>query len=339
MKALISIIVPCYNLEKHIAACLDSALAQTFADWELIAVDDGSTDSSGAILDRYAEADPRIRCIHQPNGGVSSARNAALAQARGELLLFLDGDDALTPAMLEKLYARMDAETDIVCCSCVAFSEEENLESPRHFLSGDREMRSMREKEPLFLQLHDDRIGQAPGRVYTAIGVPWGKLFRAELLRDHDLRFPPLRRMQDNIFNMYAFTMARKIVYLDEPLYRYRIDHGAANRVTPEQRLSVLQERDKYYEAHGSSATPAMYAERYREKLRYLGASCKYYTRSLPRSEARAAIARLCVQPVYDRAIRQKPPCPIPPRYRLIRALARLRLYGPLTAISAARAR
>ena len=335
---MISIILPAYNAEKTIAACLDSVLHQTCADWELIAVNDGSTDSTGALLDRCAESDARIRCIHQSNGGVAAARNAALPLARGEFMLFLDADDALTPPMLERLLMHADAEADVVCCSCVAFSEESGFESKRHFLSGNREMRTMAEKEPLFLQLHDARIGQAPGRTYTAIGVPWGKLYRTSLVRENALTFPPLKMLEDNVFNMYAFTLARKVIYLDEPLYRYRIDHRTAEQIAPEERWLALEERDKYYAVHGAAASPSMWAELYREKMRYWGASCKYYARQLPRIEAKRAIAALCARPVYARAIRQKPPCPIGARYHLIRTLARLRLYGLLVTISAARA-
>lgn len=90
-----SIIIPVYNVAPYLRECLDSVLAQTFADWEAVCVDDGSTDGSGAILDEYAAKDPRFRVIHQPNAGVSAARNAALDNAEGEWLTFLDGDDKL----------------------------------------------------------------------------------------------------------------------------------------------------------------------------------------------------------------------------------------------------
>ena len=96
-----SIIIPVYNVAPYLRECLDSVLAQTFADWEAICVDDGSTDGSGAILDEYAVRDGRFRVIHQANAGVSAARNAALDAAKGEWFLFLDGDDMFRPDALE----------------------------------------------------------------------------------------------------------------------------------------------------------------------------------------------------------------------------------------------
>ena len=102
---LFSVIVPAYNLEKLIPRCLDSLLAQTFAGWECVAVDDGSADGTGAVCDEYAAKDPRFTALHQENGGVSSARNAGIKAARAEHLLFLDGDDTLAPGTLEWLAA------------------------------------------------------------------------------------------------------------------------------------------------------------------------------------------------------------------------------------------
>ena len=92
---VLSIIVPVYNVEKYLARCIDSILAQTFTDFELILVDDGSTDNSGEICDEYAGKDPRIIVIHKENGGVSSARNHGLDIARGEYITFVDSDDQI----------------------------------------------------------------------------------------------------------------------------------------------------------------------------------------------------------------------------------------------------
>ena len=96
-----SIIIPVYNVAPYLRECLDSVLAQTFTDWECLCVNDGSTDASGAILDEYAKKDPRFRVFHKPNGGVSSARNLGLDNAKGEWTGFLDGDDIWTPHLLQ----------------------------------------------------------------------------------------------------------------------------------------------------------------------------------------------------------------------------------------------
>ena len=99
-KNRISIIVPVYNAEEYLSRCLDSILEQDMTSYEVILVDDGSTDSSSLICDRYSATDPRFRTIHKPNGGVSSARNAGLNLAKGEYLMFVDSDDYIADDML-----------------------------------------------------------------------------------------------------------------------------------------------------------------------------------------------------------------------------------------------
>ena len=108
MKPLISVIVPVYNSEKYIARCVDSVLAQTFSDLELILMDDGSSDGSPAICDAYADKDPRVHVIHQKNAGVCVARNNALdwvfANSDSQWLFFIDNDDWMHPETLQRLY-------------------------------------------------------------------------------------------------------------------------------------------------------------------------------------------------------------------------------------------
>lgn len=96
----VSIIVPVYKAEKYLNRCIDSILAQTFTDWELLLIDDGSTDRSGDICDEYAKKDTRIRVFHKENGGVSSARNLGLDSAQGEWVTFIDADDYILPDFL-----------------------------------------------------------------------------------------------------------------------------------------------------------------------------------------------------------------------------------------------
>ncbi len=114
MSALISIIVPVYNVEKYLCRCVDSILAQSYPHLEIILVDDGSTDSSGNICDAYREKDERIVVIHKPNGGLSSARNAGLEIAKGEYIGFVDSDDYVSKDMYASLLERLEnSETDI----------------------------------------------------------------------------------------------------------------------------------------------------------------------------------------------------------------------------------
>lgn len=120
----ISVIVPVYQVENYLERCVSSILAQTFADFEMILVDDGSTDKSGALCDAWREKDPRIRVIHKENGGASSARNAGLKVAQGAYIGFVDSDDWIHPQMYEKLYdmLRRHPECDIAECALLKTS-------------------------------------------------------------------------------------------------------------------------------------------------------------------------------------------------------------------------
>ena len=116
----LSVIVPVYNTEKYLRECIDSILAQTFTDFELILVDDGSTDSSGAICDEYAGKDPRIQVIHQENGGVTRARKAAMRVAKGSWVSFIDSDDWIDSAMFDTMLEKSStSEAQIVICDAV----------------------------------------------------------------------------------------------------------------------------------------------------------------------------------------------------------------------------
>lgn len=122
---MVSIVIPVYNVEKYLAECVDSVLNQTYTDYEIILVDDGATDSSGRMCDEYAQKDPRIRVIHQENGGLSAARNTGLAAARGEYVYFLDSDDWIEACALEQLTALAHAEAaDVVFFDGSIFFDE-----------------------------------------------------------------------------------------------------------------------------------------------------------------------------------------------------------------------
>lgn len=115
--AKISIIVPIYNVENYIRKCVDSILAQSFSDFELLLIDDGSTDCSGTICDMYAHIDARVKVIHKENGGLSDARNTGIEAATGEYIGFVDGDDYILPNMYETLYKGIgESNADIATC-------------------------------------------------------------------------------------------------------------------------------------------------------------------------------------------------------------------------------
>lgn len=245
---MISVIIPVYNASSRIRQCIDSVLQQTYKEFEVILVDDGSTDDSQKICKEYC--DNSVHYIFQKNAGAAAARNKGLEAASGEFICFLDSDDYLERNALDIMMKRFDEETDIVCGCCkVDNGLDTNVE---YFFESDYIMKTPKEKTRLYLQLMDNNYGQPQRPCYTAIGVPWGKIYRRRIIDDGNLKFNILlRRMQDNIFNMYAFAQARKIKYINEPVVSYRIEHlKTVSYLSYGIYEEVLRERDSFFSTH-----------------------------------------------------------------------------------------
>lgn len=188
----ISLITPVYNVENYLPKCLDSILNQTFSDFEVFVVDDGSTDSSGAIADRYAKKDPRIKVIHKENGGAPSARNAGIEKATGDYLYFPDSDDWLSSDYLEDLYSTaVKTGADLVISGYTMEYYESNKRQTYKVTTKDRFFDG---KNTVRNNLHGyfDNMMMA---------VPWNKLYSAKHIKDNNLRFPDLK-WDDLHFNM-----------------------------------------------------------------------------------------------------------------------------------------
>lgn len=208
----ISVIVPVYNTEKYLRRCVDSILAQTYTDFELLLIDDGSTDGSGAICDEYAALDPRVRVFHKPNGGVSSARNLGLDHSRGEWVGFIDGDDWLDSKTLEKVTENMQsAKADIVCFGFWSVTKDKEnfvkLPSIKH-----GKISFMREQ-----MLHG----------WTVV---WNTFFRNEFLNRHSIRFQTCISIGEDLELLFrTYYYATNIIIIDEPLYYYnRMNENSA---------------------------------------------------------------------------------------------------------------
>ena len=204
---MISVIIPVFNVELFLQSCLESVKAQTLKDFEAILVDDGSSDSSGAICDAYARADNRFRVVHQPNQGVSAARNRGLDLAKGDYVYFVDADDEMRPEALEHLYhAITQGEYDIAASgySLVRNGEETDqcmtAGSPPMIVSGD---------EVLYKLLVDGSFV-----CYTC----WNKLITRKLIAD--LRFTDIKQ-EDFLFCGQLSLRLGAVIYLNESLYRY----------------------------------------------------------------------------------------------------------------------
>ena len=210
---LVSVIIPAFNAEKYLSVCLDSVLAQTFNDWELIIADDGSTDKTGSISDDYASKDGRIQVIHTAKSGVSAARNACIERARGKYLAFIDADDRMTPDYLYELVEHAeDSGADITQCSFFFVDEAgKTTPDPDSVDAGYAE--------------HVDIIKAyfegSQGFIRTSV---WAKLFRREVFGD--LRFDPSLRVYEDACYVYeACKMANTVYCFKKTLYYY-LQHG-----------------------------------------------------------------------------------------------------------------
>lgn len=209
METAISVIVPVYRVEKYLPACIDSILNQTFTDFELILVDDGSPDRCPEICDETAKRDARVRVIHQANQGLSAARNAGIEAARGAWLSFVDSDDFLAPDFLETLYDAAVRAGGVDCVLCgVQLTDEagEKIGQPLSVADGVRTGRSILET-----------LCRAPEIPYL---VAWNKLYRRDVFQT--LRYPVGRRNEDTYLAAELFDTVQTVICVSKPMYFYR---------------------------------------------------------------------------------------------------------------------
>ena len=212
----ISIIVPVYNCAPYLSRCLDSLLAQTLPDLQIILVDDGSTDGSGTICNQYAGKDQRITVIHQKNAGVSAARNAGLDIAAGAYIGFVDADDWVAPHMFSALYENAHAtNAQIVMCDAITAWEDGRQEPDTIPLLTENRVLAKSDIFPELLRL--------------MAGSACRCLYRANLLSGYQIRFPEnLKFSEDRIFNLQAMGIADTISYLKQGFYFRFIRPGSA---------------------------------------------------------------------------------------------------------------
>ena len=207
--AEVSIIVPVYQVEKYIRQCVDSILAQTFTDFELILVDDGSKDNSGKICDEYARRDERVKVIHKENGGLSDARNKGMDQAVGNYFMFVDSDDYIAPTMVECLYKNIFNENaDMVVCNYL------------YFFENDREKDFSTNIESEVLSGTEIFYNRKNERNYGYWTVVWNKLYKKETFGN--VRFRSGKYYEDEFWANDIYQMNMKIVTIPECLYYYR---------------------------------------------------------------------------------------------------------------------
>lgn len=262
----LSVIIPCYNGAKYLGACLDTVLAQSVEDMEVIVIDDGSADDSFALAKRYAQKDSRVLALHQQNAGVSAARNLGLSRASGEWVTFVDSDDLLTPDAFSVMLGAADESVDLVVCAHETFDESGNRSV---FYPQTRWMdkRGEAQKKAAALRLIEGD---------SVLNIMCNKLHRRALLsREGIVLCNGLKIAEDALFNLEAVLCGQRIAYVNRVTYRYRM-HGASatnTRVTSEYDAhkqwllalrSLLERRgcmERYYPAYVDSVVLRLYKD------------------------------------------------------------------------------
>ncbi len=212
-ELMISIIVPVYNTGKYLSFCIESILSQSYNCFELLLIDDGSTDESGVICDEYAEKDSRIRVFHKKNGGVSSARNLGLDNALGEWVYFVDSDDEVLPGGLQTMVDCISDDVDIVLAGYRLYDEAGNV-----VYEIDDRIVSVLDKEESLSTLYERH-----GKYYNWLTFGCIRLHRNKIIQRHNLRFDTgIRNKEDTLFLAQYICRSNGITrYTTTPVYRY----------------------------------------------------------------------------------------------------------------------
>lgn len=209
---MLSLIIPIYNASTYLAFSLESLLSQPFQDFELILVDDGSTDASPSICDEYAAKDERIRVLHEPHSGVANSRQVGLEAAKGMYILYVDADDQVDPCMIADMYqVAVDQEADMVFCDYRELTHEGEV---------------YRKQEPTALDGVAVLEDILDGKLYGAL---WNKMMRREWLLQTKAAFPQrLTMREDLVFLSQCLPYASKIAYIPKAYYGYERRNASA---------------------------------------------------------------------------------------------------------------
>ena len=234
----ISVVVPVYNVEPFLDECVSSILSQTFSDFELILVDDGSPDNCPQMCDAWAEKDERIKVIHKKNGGLADARNFGIRAASGKYIAFVDSDDWVSPAFLRVLYEGMrQGDYDITQCNFRRVYEDES-EYPYIFREAVYDRESIRNQ--LMPDMLNDRLTQMSSSRCN-------KLYRAEIIKKaSDLCDVAIAMAEDYLLNFACLGLCNAVYCMDTPfLYHYRANNRS---MTAQYKSSDKFEKRRYYE-------------------------------------------------------------------------------------------
>ncbi len=255
MSELVSIVIPVYNVRPYIEEALNSVINQTYTKLEIIVVDDGSKDGSGKICDRYAKLDSRIIVIHQRNKGLSSARNLGIDRATGQVIAFLDADDAYHVDMIAKLLDVMrSSNADIVVCDFSTHKTMERMDSDDGLRVPQGPSRVI-DKEKAYLEVVERKIDTAP----------WNKIYRADIW--NKLRFPDGHVYEGTFVVFDLISRAERIALVKERLVKHRNRDDSICNTSSLQNICDCAYAMEHYCSFVTKHTPAVFSRVQRNRI------------------------------------------------------------------------
>ncbi|MGN0417674.1 glycosyltransferase family 2 protein [Anaerostipes faecalis] len=265
---MVSIIIPIHNSALYLSKCLESVIAQTYDNIEILCIDDGSTDNSQDIVKKYAFEDHRIKVVSKENEGVSIARNTGLSMAQGEYLLFVDSDDWIEENTCEMAVKKItDENADIVLWSYIR--EREDGSSKKRIFDTDVIFSEEETKEKLhrrMIGIVGDELAQPENA--DALCTVWGKLYRRSLISAFDISFYDIRKIgtyEDGLFNLLYFEHVKKAVFLNQFLYHYRRTNAVS--ITGGYNPNLLNQWEKLFNIMSSYIKQNDLGKEYKEAL------------------------------------------------------------------------
>lgn len=323
MSIRVSIIVPVYNAEKYLRECVESVLGQTLSDIELILVDDGSTDGSPALCDRYAVQDHRVKVIHKPNGRAASARNAGLRAASGEYVAFVDADDWISPDMYEKM---LQTNADVTLCDYVRFQGEKQFPFTHpNIAAGFYNKAQIREK--IYPHLVMDGI-EYPITISNCV-----LLTKREIIaKNHLLYREDIRISEDAPFGSEVLYCADSFAYLKgERLYHYRMTEGSASRTYQpwwwDSSLKINEETENFF----NKCAEYDFTQQIKSNMFYLARAKIYYilcNSALTRREQNRKVKAVMNHPRVVRMMKGFDVSPYPIQFKMLYWSIRYRSIG-----------
>ena len=245
----VSIIVPVYNVENYIERCLNSLVNQTFKDIEIITINDGSTDKSLELLNKYAKEDIRVSVIDLGDEGVSYCRNLGIEKANGKYIMFVDSDDWIDFNMVEVMYKKAEENNiDLVMCSYIRefkdHSKEKIFNLPEEIIYKEDKVKN----ELLRKLVGPVKEELSNPEMLDALGTVWGKLYRADIFKENKINFVDLKEIgsaEDTLFNIFTFNYLKKVMFLNKPMYHYWRDNPKS--VTSQYNSKLKEQRKVFF--------------------------------------------------------------------------------------------